>query len=98
MQSIFKYIDDHLNESIASLTELCTLPPVSAQKQAIAEPAEHVVGMLRALGFETQVLPKTGGPPSAQPVAFAEARGASPKPLLLYDHYDVQPPEPLELC
>jgi len=97
MQSIFKYIDDHLNESIASLTELCKLPTVSAQKQAIAETAEHVVGMLRALGFETQVLPKTGGPPSAQPVVFAEARGKSPKTLLFYDHYDVQPPEPLEL-
>src|SRR3989475_2669793 len=97
MQNVFKYIDDHLNESIASLTELCKLPTVSAQKQAIAETAEHVVGMLRALGFETQVLPKTGGPPSAQPVVFAEARGKSPKTLLFYDHYDVQPPEPLEL-
>src|SRR5438093_13675063 len=53
--------------------------------------------MLRALGFETQVLPKTGGPPSAQPVVFAEARGKSPKTLLIYNHYDVQPPEPLEL-
>jgi acetylornithine deacetylase/succinyl-diaminopimelate desuccinylase-like protein len=97
MQDIFKYIDAHLNESIASLTELCKLPTVSAQKQAIAETAEHVVGMLRPLGFETQVLPKTGGPPSAQPVVFAELRGKSPRTLLFYDHYDVQPPEPLDL-
>ena len=97
MRDIFKYIDEHLNDSIASLTELCKLPTVSAQKQAIGETAEHVVGMLRPLGFETQVLPKTGGPPSAQPVVFAEARGKSPKTLLFYDHYDVQPPEPLEL-
>jgi acetylornithine deacetylase/succinyl-diaminopimelate desuccinylase-like protein len=97
MQSIFKYIDDHLNESIASLNGLCKLPTVSAQKQAIGETAEHVVGMLRPLGFETQVLPKTGGPPSAQPVVFAELRGKSPRTLLFYDHYDVQPPEPLEL-
>jgi len=97
MQDIFKYIDDHLNESIASLVELCKLPTVSAQKQAIEETAEHVVGMLRPLGFETQVLPKTGGGPTAQPVVFAELRGKSPKTLLFYDHYDVQPPEPLEL-
>ena len=97
MQDIFKYIDDHLNESIAALTELCKLPTVSAQKQAIGETAEHVVGMLRALGFETQVLPKEGGGPTAQPVVFAELRGTSPKTLLFYGHYDVQPPEPLEL-
>src|SRR5207249_3715068 len=97
MQDIFKYIEDHLNETIASLTGLCKFPTVSAQKQAIGETAEHVVGMLRPLGFETQVLPKTGGPPSAQPVVFAELRGKSPRTLLFYDHYDVQPPEPLEL-
>jgi len=97
MQDIFKYIDEHLNDSIASLTELCKLPAVSAQKQAIGETAEHVVGMLRPLGFETQILPKTGGPDTAQPVVFAELRGKSPKTLLFYDHYDVQPPEPLEL-
>src|SRR3990170_3252459 len=97
MQDIFKYIDVHLNESVAELTELCKLPSVSAQKQAIPETAEHVVGMLRPLGFETRVLPKTGGGPTAQPVVFAELRGKSPKTLLFYDHYDVQPPEPLEL-
>src|SRR5437867_11191183 len=97
MQDIFKYIEDHLNESIASLNGLCKLPTVSAQKQAIGETADHVVGMLRPLGFETQVLPKSGGPPSAQPVVFAELRGQSPRTLLFYNHYDVQPPEPLEL-
>ena len=52
---------------------------------------------LRALGFEMQVLPKEGGGPSAQPVVFAELRGKSAKTLLFYNHYDVQPPEPLEL-
>jgi acetylornithine deacetylase/succinyl-diaminopimelate desuccinylase-like protein len=97
MQDLFKHIDDHLNASIAALVELCKLPTVSAQKQAITETAEHVVGMLRPLGFETQILPKEGGPPTAQPVVFAELRGKSPKTLLFYDHYDVQPPEPLEL-
>jgi acetylornithine deacetylase/succinyl-diaminopimelate desuccinylase-like protein len=97
MQDVFKYIDEHLNDSIASLTELCKLPTVSAQKQAIEETAEHVVALLRPLGFETQIIPKTGGPDTAQPVVFAEARGKSPKTLLFYDHYDVQPPEPLEL-
>ena len=97
MQDIFKYIDDHLNDSITTLVELCKLPTVSAQKQAIGETAVHVVGMLRPLGFETQVLPKEGGGPAAQPVVFAVLRGKSPRTLLFYDHYDVQPPEPLEL-
>ncbi len=94
MQDIFKYIEDHLNESIAELTELCKLPTVSAQGSAIAETADFVMGRMRVLGFETQVLEK---PPGGHPVVYAELRGASPKTLLFYDHYDVQPAEPLEL-
>ncbi len=93
MQDIFRYIDEHLNESIAGLTELCKLPTVSAQNSAIEETAEHVSGLLRDLGFEAQVLPKQGG----HPVVYAEQPGRSARTLLFYDHYDVQPPEPLEL-
>jgi acetylornithine deacetylase/succinyl-diaminopimelate desuccinylase-like protein len=53
-----------------------------------------VAGLLRALGFETEVLPKPSG---GHPVVFASAEGASKRTLLFYNHYDVQPPEPLEL-
>ncbi len=97
MQDIFRHIDDHLDESIDRLTELCKLPSVSAHPptaDAIAETAEHVAGLLRDLGFETRVLPK---PPGGHPVVYAEQAGRSPRTLLFYDHYDVQPPEPLEL-
>ncbi len=102
MQEIFRYIDDHLNDSLAELTELCKLPSVSAQKSAIEETAEHVSGLLRGLGFEARVLPKpvlspVEGPPGGQPVVYAEQPGRSNRTLLFYDHYDVQPPEPLEL-
>jgi acetylornithine deacetylase/succinyl-diaminopimelate desuccinylase-like protein len=31
------------------------------------------------------------------PVVYSERPGRSPKTLLIYNHYDVQPPEPLEL-
>jgi len=97
MQDIFRHIDDHLDESIARLTELCKLPSVSAHPptaDAIAETAEHVAGLLRNLGFDARILPKPRG---GHPVVYAEQPGRSPRTLLFYDHYDVQPPEPLEL-
>jgi acetylornithine deacetylase/succinyl-diaminopimelate desuccinylase-like protein len=102
MQDIFRHIDDHLDDSLATLTELCRLPSVSAQGTAIDETAEHVSGLLRALGFETRILPKPAlsgaeGPPGAQPVVYAEHGGRSSRTLMFYDHYDVQPAEPLEL-
>src|SRR2546428_328634 len=43
MQDIFNYIQEHLNDSIAELTELCRLPSVSAQGSAIRETADCVV-------------------------------------------------------
>ena len=94
MQDVLRYIDDHLDDSIQSLIDLCKLPTVSAQKKAIEETAEHVRRMLRDLGFETQILPKRD---VGHPVVYAEALGTSRKTLLFYDHYDVQPAEPLEL-
>lgn len=94
MKDVFEYIDEHLNESLAVLTELCKLETVSAQKRAIIETAERVSGLLSGLGFETKILPKAAG---GHPVVFAEARGRSSKTLLFYNHYDVQPEEPLEL-
>jgi len=102
MQDIYRYIDGHLNESIAELTELCKLPSVSAQGQAIRETAEHLVRLFQGLGFQTRILPKPAlsgveGPQRGCPVVYAELRGASAKTLLFYNHYDVQPPEPLGL-
>jgi acetylornithine deacetylase/succinyl-diaminopimelate desuccinylase-like protein len=69
---------------------------VSAQGRAIKETGDWVANELRQLGLEVQILPKPEGPP-AQPVVYAEAKGTSPKTLLFYDHYDVQPEEPIEL-
>jgi acetylornithine deacetylase/succinyl-diaminopimelate desuccinylase-like protein len=94
MNDIFRHIDEHLDDSIAQLTELCNLPSVSAQNMGISETAEHLAGLLRGLGFESRILPKAEG---GHPVVYAEQAGRSPRTLLFYDHYDVQPPEPLEL-
>lgn len=96
MDDILKYIDDHHEEALGKLIELCSFPTVSAQDRAIKETADWVANELRGLGFDVQIIDKPEGPP-AQPVVYAEAKGTSPKTLLFYDHYDVQPEEPLEL-
>lgn len=86
------YIHAHLNDSIAELSRLCAQPSVSAQGLGIRECAELVAGMLRTRGFHAEIMETTGNP-----VVYAEAKGKSKKTLLFYNHYDVQPPEPLEL-
>jgi acetylornithine deacetylase/succinyl-diaminopimelate desuccinylase-like protein len=94
MEDVYRYIEEHLGESLADLGRLCALPSVSAQGQAIQETAEFVARLLEGAGFRTRLLPKPGG---GHPVVYGELEGASPKTLVFYNHYDVQPPEPLEL-
>jgi acetylornithine deacetylase/succinyl-diaminopimelate desuccinylase-like protein len=48
--------------------------------------------MLKARGFSVEIQPTAGAP-----VVFAEKKGRTNKTLMFYNHYDVQPPEPLEL-
>lgn len=86
------YLQMHLDDSIAELSRLCAQPSVSAQNWGLTETAELVGAMLRRRGFTVEIFP-TGG----APVVYAERKGRSDKTLLFYNHYDVQPPEPIEL-
>ena len=86
------YLDAHLDESVAELSRLCAQPSVSAQNWGL-EPCAALVGnLLKKRGFQVEVIP-TGG----APVVFAEREGKSRRTLIFYNHYDVQPAEPLEL-
>ncbi len=88
-----KYLDKNLDESIQELSELCAQPSVAAQNWGMQETAQMVAEMLIKRGFKAEIMP-TGG----APVVIAERAGARrDKTLLFYNHYDVQPAEPLEL-
>ncbi len=86
------YLDAHLDESIAELSKLVAQPSVGAQNLGMKECAALVAEMLRKRGFAAEVMPTEGAP-----VIFGERKGRSDKTLLFYNHYDVQPAEPLEL-
>jgi acetylornithine deacetylase/succinyl-diaminopimelate desuccinylase-like protein len=92
-----QYAHDHRSGFQAELQDFCTIPSIStdpAAKPEMFRAAEWVANQLRSLGLQNvQVIP-TGG----HPVVFGESLNAPGKPtLLIYGHYDVQPPEPLEL-
>ncbi len=89
---IDEYLEANLDKSIAELSKLVAQPSISAQGIGLKECANLVAEMLRARGFTAEVMDTEGAP-----VVFAERRGKRDKTLLFYNHYDVQPPEPLEL-
>src|SRR3989337_4390132 len=86
------YLESHLDQSIAELSRLAAQPSVAAQNWGLVECAELVARMLEQRGFRVEIHPTDGAP-----VLFAERKGRVDKTLLFYNHYDVQPAEPLEL-
>jgi acetylornithine deacetylase/succinyl-diaminopimelate desuccinylase-like protein len=86
------YIDAHFDEFIEELRGFCARPAIAAQGVGMTESAAMVAGKLEAMGCEVEVVEVEGGPP----VVIGEM-GSGQRTLLLYNHYDVQPPEPLEL-
>lgn len=86
----------HGTRIFAELKTFAAIPSVStdpAHAADVARAADWVANRLRAAGpFEVRTLP-TGG----HPVILAEWRGAPGRPtVLVYGHYDVQPPDPLD--
>ncbi len=90
------FLSNNADRFTTELTQLLKIPSVStdpARKDSMQEAAEFVVASLERLGFRAEVRPT-----ALHPVVFAERMQDPSLPtLLVYGHYDVQPPEPLEL-
>ncbi|MEZ4868372.1 MAG: M20/M25/M40 family metallo-hydrolase [Caldilineaceae bacterium] len=89
---VFDYIDHHRNRFIERLLDYVRQPSISAHGIGIAEVADLLLNHLQTLGMEAQLLPTAGWP-----MVLGRRFDAPGKPtVLLYGHYDVQPPDPLE--
>jgi len=91
MQKFYEYLDAHREQNLAELQRYLRQPSIAAQNIGMTEMAQLAQERLQARGFQTRLIPTKG-----YPVVYAEL-GDGPRTLLIYDHYDVQPPEPLEL-
>lgn len=89
-----KYVSDNLNVFARDIITLASQPSVSARKEGIEECAALVEKMLNGIGATTKVLRMEG----AAPLVYGELKSSrSSKTIMFYNHYDVQPEEPLEL-
>jgi acetylornithine deacetylase/succinyl-diaminopimelate desuccinylase-like protein len=93
MQQVYEYIEANWLDAIEDLKRLLSQPSISAQGVGIEEAAALTAELLQDYGVPARILPTPEGPP----VVYGELTGDSPFTLLFYNHYDVQPPEPLEL-
>jgi acetylornithine deacetylase/succinyl-diaminopimelate desuccinylase-like protein len=91
--AVLAAIDAQREETLADLLRLVAQPSISAQDIGIQECAQLEMELLRKAGLGPRLLETTG-----HPMVYAESLKAPGKPtVLFYGHYDVQPPDPLEL-
>lgn len=96
-QQLEAYFTDNRKVHLEELRQFLSIPSVSAVPEHagdIRRCAEWTADVLRKAGCEhVQIMPTPG-----HPVVYADWLNAPGKPtVLVYGHYDVQPPDPLEL-
>jgi acetylornithine deacetylase/succinyl-diaminopimelate desuccinylase-like protein len=95
--AVTDYLQSNRERSLEELNEWLRIPSISAKSEHrddTARAAEWLAGRMRAVGLQTVDVIATAG----NPVVVGEWRGApqGAPTLLVYGHYDVQPPEPLD--
>jgi acetylornithine deacetylase/succinyl-diaminopimelate desuccinylase-like protein len=96
LQAALSYLRDHEAQILDELIEWVRIPSVSADpaySETVAEAGQWAANALAAAGLKRVGLLPTGG----NPVAYGEWLEAAGQPtVLIYGHYDVQPPDPLD--
>jgi len=97
MKTINEYMEANRQRFLDELFELLRFPSVSADpaySEDVHRTAEYVAQKLKDAGAENVEICPTAG----HPIVYGEKIIGPDKPtVLVYGHYDVQPPDPLEL-
>ena len=93
LAGVLAHIDAHRDSYVARVMDYVRHPSISAQDIGIAEVGALLTDMLTKLGLEARSIPTKRHP---MILGRWDKRPGAPT-VLLYGHYDVQPPEPLEL-
>jgi len=96
MSDALKYVTDEMGRFRSELDDWLRIPSISAKSEHnpdMKQAGEWLADRLTAAGLTAEILETPG-----HPIVLGEWRGAGPDAptVLIYGHYDVQPPEPLD--
>ncbi|MEM2898284.1 MAG: M20/M25/M40 family metallo-hydrolase, partial [Nitrososphaerota archaeon] len=89
---LWNRIREKRDRYLGILEELLSFPSIAATGEGMDEAPDHVVEVLERVGLRSHLFTDHGG----YPVVWGELREERHGTLLIYNHYDVQPPDPLE--
>jgi acetylornithine deacetylase/succinyl-diaminopimelate desuccinylase-like protein len=97
MKAVLEYLTTNQSRFVAELCEFLRFPSVSAQTQHkpdIQACAAWLTEHCRGIGLDAELCPTRGNPVV---LARTPRRPGKRPHFVVYGHYDVQPPDPLEL-
>jgi len=97
MEKALAFAESNFEQFVSELEDLLRIPSIStdpAHRSDVRAAAAWLVDHLKSIGIERAEIMETGG----HPVVYGEHLTQADRPtILVYGHYDVQPPDPLDL-
>jgi len=95
IQKVIERLEREKKKAVEDLVEILKIPSVSAdpaRKSDVRKAAEWLAAKMNAAGVKTEIKATAGNP-----IVYGESPGPKGAPtILIYGHYDVQPPDPLD--
>jgi len=93
LDAVYQAVDANDERFVADLQRVVRQPSISSQNIGVRECAALLVAMMQDLGMDARVMETAG-----LPIVYGEVRAprADAPTLVIYNHYDVQPAEPLD--
>lgn len=91
MEKVYQYIEENSEMYVNWLIEACNQPSVSAQNRGMIEMKDLVKSFLEKINARVEEIETEG-----YPIIYAELGEGKGRTLTFYNHYDVQPEDPVE--
>ena len=92
-QRVYARIAERFPEFVEGVCDLARVPTISARREAETEGATATRRALERFGVPARIVPVPGGPSLVVGEVGEDPRRPT---LILYNHYDVQPVDPLD--
>ncbi|SHI75891.1 Acetylornithine deacetylase/Succinyl-diaminopimelate desuccinylase [Dethiosulfatibacter aminovorans DSM 17477] len=92
MEKIFEYIDEHFDNMIEELQEICKFRSVIGDEEGLDKSAKYIANKMELLDLNCKSYPIDEG----NPIVFGEKTGNENKTILFYNHYDIVAEHPID--